>query len=84
MFHLLWLADASGCLQQSFHKGIYWAICFISGFFTSRIAAQSACRLYPPKADMGSAQVHVRFGPIADIESAARSTYGFLRNPAVC
>jgi hypothetical protein len=27
---------------------------------------------------MGSAQVHVRFGPIADIESAARSTYGFL------
>jgi hypothetical protein len=33
--------------------------------------------LPPPKADMGSAQVHVRFGPIADIESAARSTYGF-------
>ena len=33
------------------------------------------------KADMCSARAHVRYGLIADIESAARSTYGFLGMP---
>ena len=37
----------------------------------------SRCPLWV-KADMCGALAHVRFVPIADIESAARSTYGFL------
>ena len=37
------------------------------------LAVQQGVSALPPKADIGSAQVHVRFVPIADISIASRT-----------
>jgi hypothetical protein len=46
-------------------------------------AAQKGMSALPPKADIGAAQINVRYGPIADIAETASNTiaYGLVGKP---